>query len=83
MADADERSSCRRPAKSEVEVASGVRVPRGVKGGDSETVDAIEGLQYRRLHEAFERDHAPGNWPVLCEALWGMGRADSIGQRPD
>jgi hypothetical protein len=31
------------------------------------------------LHKAFLRYHDPNNWPLLREALKGMGRADLIG----
>jgi uncharacterized radical SAM protein YgiQ len=33
----------------------------------------------RRLHKAFLRWHDPANWPLLREALKGMGRDDLIG----
>jgi radical SAM superfamily enzyme YgiQ (UPF0313 family) len=50
-----------------------------VRRGASETVDAVKGLRQRRLHKAFLRYHDPENWPMLREALRGMGRADLIG----
>ena len=56
---------------------------RGVRRGGSEPVDAIKGLRQRRLHKAFLRYHDPENWPLLREALKGMGRADLIGPRAD
>ena len=56
---------------------------RGVRRGGSEPVDAIKGLRQRRLHKAFLRYHDPENWPLLREALKGMGRADLIGPRAE
>jgi hypothetical protein len=38
-----------------------------------------KGLRVRRLHKAFLRYHDANNWPILREALRGMGRADLIG----
>ncbi len=46
---------------------------------DSETVDIVRGDRRRRLHKAFLRYHDANNWPLLREALKGMGRADLIG----
>jgi hypothetical protein len=46
---------------------------------DDETVDVVKGERRRRLHKAFLRYHDPNNWPLLREALKGMGRADLIG----
>lgn len=45
----------------------------------SEQVFTARGLRQRRLHKAFLRYHDPENWPLLREALKGMGRADLIG----
>ncbi|MCP3379660.1 YgiQ family radical SAM protein [Bradyrhizobium sp. CCGUVB4N] len=62
---------------------TGVNPLRGVRRGGSDKVEAIKGLRQRRLHKAFLRYHDPDNWPVLREALIGMGRRDLIGSRPD
>jgi uncharacterized radical SAM protein YgiQ len=48
-------------------------------GRDSEQVHIPKGLRVRRLHKAFLRYHDANNWPLLREALKGMGRADLIG----
>ncbi|MBE0615807.1 MAG: YgiQ family radical SAM protein [Burkholderiales bacterium] len=45
----------------------------------SENVTVVKGGRQRRLHKAFLRYHDPDNWPLLREALQGMGRADLIG----
>ena len=45
----------------------------------SEEVSVVRGGRQRRLHKAFLRYHDPENWPLLREALQGMGRADLIG----
>jgi uncharacterized radical SAM protein YgiQ len=45
----------------------------------SSTVHVPRGGRVRRLHKAFLRYHDPENWPLLREALRGMGRADLIG----
>jgi uncharacterized radical SAM protein YgiQ len=45
----------------------------------SEEVVIPRGTRQRRLHKAFLRYHDPNNWPLLREALRGMGRADLIG----
>ncbi|MEK7438389.1 MAG: YgiQ family radical SAM protein [Pseudomonadota bacterium] len=45
----------------------------------SENVSVVKGGRQRRLHKAFLRYHDPENWPLLREALQGMGRADLIG----
>jgi radical SAM superfamily enzyme YgiQ (UPF0313 family) len=45
----------------------------------SEQVSVVRKLKQRRLHKAFLRYHDPDNWPLLREALKGMGRADLIG----
>jgi uncharacterized radical SAM protein YgiQ len=45
----------------------------------SEGVDIVRGERRRRLHKAFLRYHDANNWPLLREALRGMGRADLIG----
>jgi uncharacterized radical SAM protein YgiQ len=45
----------------------------------SESVDIVRGDRRRRLHKAFLRYHDPANWPVLRDALKGMGRSDLIG----
>jgi uncharacterized radical SAM protein YgiQ len=62
---------------------TGVNPLRGVRRGGSDKVEAIKGLRQRRLHKAFLRYHDPDNWPLLREALIGMGRRDLIGPRPD
>lgn len=46
---------------------------------DSEGVVVPMSGRTRRLHKAFLRWHDPENWPLLREALKGMGRADLIG----
>jgi uncharacterized radical SAM protein YgiQ len=46
---------------------------------DSEEVETVRAMKTRRLHKAFLRYHDPENWPLLREALKGMGRADLIG----
>jgi len=45
----------------------------------AEKVDTVRGERRRRLHKAFLRWHDANNWPLLREALKGMGRADLIG----
>jgi hypothetical protein len=45
----------------------------------AERVDIVRGDKRRRLHKAFLRWHDPANWPLLREALKGLGRADLIG----
>jgi uncharacterized radical SAM protein YgiQ len=45
----------------------------------AERVDIVRGDKRRRLHKAFLRWHDANNWPLLREALKGMGRADLIG----
>jgi len=45
----------------------------------AEKVDIVRGEKRRRLHKAFLRYHDPNHWPLLREALKGMGRADLIG----
>ncbi len=45
----------------------------------AERVDIVRGDKRRRLHKAFLRWHDANNWPLLREALRGMGRADLIG----
>ncbi len=45
----------------------------------AERVDIVRGEKRRRLHKAFLRWHDPENWPLLRDALKGMGRADLIG----
>jgi len=45
----------------------------------SQEVGVVRGARQRRLHKAFLRYHDPENWPLLREALQGMGRADLIG----
>src|SRR6516162_1653 len=62
---------------------TGVNPLRGVRHGGSDKVEAIKGGRQRRLHKAFLRYHDPDNWPLLREALIGMGRRDLIGPRPD
>jgi uncharacterized radical SAM protein YgiQ len=62
---------------------TGVNPLRGVRHGGSDKVEAIKGGRQRRLHKAFLRYHDPDNWPLLREALIGMGRRDLIGSRPD
>ena len=46
---------------------------------DSETVPVVRAGRQRKLQKAFLRYHDPDNWPLLREALKGMGRADLIG----
>ncbi len=46
---------------------------------DEDSVDIVRGERRRRLHKAFLRYHDVNNWPLLREALKGMGRADLIG----
>ncbi|MEZ0306335.1 MAG: YgiQ family radical SAM protein [Ramlibacter sp.] len=46
---------------------------------DSESVDIVRGERRRRLHKAFLRYHDANNWPLLRDALKGMGRADLLG----
>ncbi len=46
---------------------------------DSEIVATPKGEKQRRLHKAFLRYHDPANWPMLREALTGLGREDLIG----
>ncbi len=48
-------------------------------GRDSEGIDTVRAGGQRRLHKAFLRYHDPDNWPLLREALRGMGRVDLIG----
>ena len=45
----------------------------------SEPVSVVRKLKQRRLHKAFLRYHDPKNWPLLRDALKGMGRSDLIG----
>ncbi|MDH4375647.1 MAG: YgiQ family radical SAM protein [Ramlibacter sp.] len=49
------------------------------EASDQDSVDVVRGERRRRLHKAFLRYHDPNNWPLLREALKGMGRADLIG----
>lgn len=46
---------------------------------DSDDVVVPKAGRVRKLHKAFIRYHDPENWPMLREALKGMGRADLIG----
>ena len=46
---------------------------------DSEVVETARSGKIRRTHKAFLRYQDPENWPILREALVGMGRADLIG----
>ena len=46
---------------------------------DGEEVETARAMKTRRLHKAFLRYHDPENWPLLREALKGMGRAELIG----
>ncbi|WP_353141210.1 YgiQ family radical SAM protein [Limnohabitans sp.] len=55
------------------------RNPLGRVTRTSESVDIVRGERRRRLHKAFLRYHDANNWPLLREALKGMGRADLIG----
>jgi uncharacterized radical SAM protein YgiQ len=48
-------------------------------GPDGEQVAVVREGRRRKLHKAFLRWHDPANWPLLREALKGMGRADLIG----
>jgi hypothetical protein len=56
-----------------------LRKVRRVMESDEENVDIVRGEKRRRLHKAFLRYHDPNNWPLLREAIKGMGRADLIG----
>ncbi len=47
--------------------------------GRAEKVDTVRGERRRRLHKAFLRYYDANNWPLLREALKGLGRADLIG----
>lgn len=49
------------------------------KKGVFDAIPNAKGLRSRRLHKAFLRWHDPENWPLLREALKGMGRTDLIG----
>jgi uncharacterized radical SAM protein YgiQ len=46
---------------------------------DSEVVETARSGKIRRVHKAFLRYQDPENWPILREALVGMGRGDLIG----
>jgi uncharacterized radical SAM protein YgiQ len=50
---------------------------RLVDGG--EAVEVPKGTNRRRLHKAFLRYHDANNWPMLRDALKGMGREELIG----
>jgi uncharacterized radical SAM protein YgiQ len=50
---------------------------RITRGGEDVVIP--KGTRVRRLHKAFLRYHDAENWPLLREALKGMGRADLIG----
>ncbi len=56
---------------------SGRNPLKGIKRGMK--VNSVKGLRQRRLHKAFLRYHDAENWPLLREALKGMGRSDLIG----
>ncbi|MBI2256629.1 MAG: YgiQ family radical SAM protein [Proteobacteria bacterium] len=58
---------------------SGFNPLRPIRHGSSEPVETVKGLKQRRLHKAFLRYHDAENWPLLRDALKGMGRADLIG----
>jgi len=59
---------------------SGLNPLKGIHRDErGERVDIVRGEKRRRLHKAFLRYHDPNNWPLLREALKGMGRADLIG----
>jgi hypothetical protein len=59
---------------------SGLNTLKGIHRDErGERVDVVRGERRRRLHKAFLRYHDPNNWPLLREALKGMGRADLIG----
>jgi uncharacterized radical SAM protein YgiQ len=58
---------------------SGLNPLKPVRGGAAEEVFSAKGLKQRRLHKAFLRYHDAENWPLLREALKGMGREDLIG----
>ncbi|PID43393.1 MAG: YgiQ family radical SAM protein [Gammaproteobacteria bacterium] len=45
----------------------------------SDDVLVPKGAKQRKLHKAFLRYHDPDNWPMLREALRGMGKAHLIG----
>jgi uncharacterized radical SAM protein YgiQ len=52
-------------------------------GRRSEAVFTPKRKKQRDLHKAFLRYHDSANWPVLRDALKGMGREDLIGSAPD
>ena len=58
---------------------TGLNPLRKLRRAGAERVSVPRGLKVRRLHKAFLRYHDPENWPLLREALRGMGRGDLIG----
>ncbi|MDX8407076.1 MAG: DUF3362 domain-containing protein, partial [Mariprofundaceae bacterium] len=52
-------------------------------GKKSESVFTPKRKKQRDLHKALLRYHDPANWPMLCDALKKMGRADLIGNGPE
>ena len=48
----------------------------------SDAVAAPKTPEQRKLHKALLRYHDPSNWPLLRDALKGMGRTDLIGEGP-
>ncbi len=47
---------------------------------DGERISVPKGGRQRRLHKALLRYHDPDNWPLIREALIGLGRRDLIGR---
>ncbi len=45
----------------------------------SPATEIVKSEEQRRLHKAFLRYHDPKSWPLIREALIGMGRSDLIG----
>ncbi|WP_108651679.1 YgiQ family radical SAM protein [Dongshaea marina] len=52
-----------------------------VKYKGREELFVAKGERQRRLHKAFLRYHDPANWPLLREALIGMGKKQLIGHK--
>ena len=59
------------------------RNPLRKVSADSEIVDTARAGKLRKLHKALLRWHDPENWPLIREALLGMGRAELIGSGPN
>ncbi|MFH2052462.1 MAG: YgiQ family radical SAM protein [bacterium] len=57
------------------------KIVRRARPGDE--VETVKKGRQRTLHKAFLRFHDPKNWPILREALKGMGRSDLIGSGPE